>query len=355
MQLLSDSRGLGFGGFLIGIGAGWIIFTNYSIDSNLFSYLIILLGLSIIVSSILPHLLPDLRIGGLFSGLVIGMIVAIVINTGFSILPWSNSYPYSEEGYKNFTDSVVADNILFETLNINGQIHIESWEENQYKVSAKVIAKGRTVSDAESNFNKVDIQLNDDLNSGVQELELEITIPQTLRNRINIDITVYVPSDSIMDVDVSTTNGGIITENINGGDFYLETTNGDLVFYDVTADVIDGDTTNGGIRGTTQSSDFYGKTTNGGISLTLPSTESGSYNLRTTNGNVNVIVSQNAETGFDLDCSLSNGNLVFDLDDLSYTEQTSKSKDATTQNWDIASVQIEIDASTTNGNINIGD
>ena len=352
---MSYTRGLGFGGFLIGIGAGWIIFTNYSVDSNISSWLLILLGLSIIVSSILPRLLPDLRIGGLFSGLVIGMIVAMVINTGFSILPWSNSYPYSEEGYKNFTDSVIADSILFETLNINGQIHIESWEENQYKVSAKVLAKGRTVSDAESNFNEVDIQLNDDLNSGVQELELEITIPQTLRNRINIDITVYVPSDSIMDVDVSTTNGGIILESINGGDFYIETTNGDLVFYDVTADIIDGDTTNGGIRGTTQSSDFSGKTTNGDISLTLPSTESGSYNLRTTNGNVNLIVSQNAETGFNLDCSLSNGNLVFDLDDLSYTEQTSKSKDATTQNWDTASVQIEIDASTTNGNINISD
>ena len=353
---MSESRGLGFGGFLIGLGAGWIYFRNYTVDYSVFSWLLILLGASIIVSSILPHLVPNLKIGGLLTGLTIGVILGMIISSGFSITPWSiwsDSYPNSVNTYSNFTDTVVADRILFEAINVNGGFTLSEWDEDGYLLSARIRARGRTEDDAQSNMDKVGISLNDVLDSGTQELELLIDVPTGLWNRINVEVTLYIPTEVMMDLELSTTNGGIHLESIQGGEFNVDTTNGDLEYTNILAETVTGSTTNGDVSGKVEATDFFGRTTNGQIELTIPSTMTGTYTLTSTNGGIDVQVSQTEDNGFNLDSSVSNGGVDFTLDGLDYSVNTAKSKKATTDNWTSADIQIEITASTTNGNIDI--
>jgi hypothetical protein len=280
----------------------------------------------------------------------------MVISSGFSITSWSiwsDSYPNRVETYRNFTDTVIAERMLFEAINVNGGYTVTGWDEDEYKLSAKVRARGRTKNDAQSNMDKVDISLNDELDSGIQELELLIDVPTGLWNRINIDVTLYIPTEVMLDLGLSTTNGGISLESIRGGELNVDTTNGDLGYTNILAETVTGSTTNGDVSGTVEATDFIGTTTNGQIELTIPSTMTGTYTLRSTNGGINVQLSQTVDNGFNLDSSVSNGGVDFTLDRLDYSVNTAKSKKATTDNWGSADTQVEITASTTNGNIDI--
>ncbi len=80
---MSRQSGLGFGGFLLGLGAAWIIFTTYGISGNLFSWLMILGGLSIVVSSLLGRNRSMRQANQLIGGMIGGFIVALVFSYAF--------------------------------------------------------------------------------------------------------------------------------------------------------------------------------------------------------------------------------------------------------------------------------
>ena len=44
---MRESPSLGFGGFLLGLGVGWLIFRNLEISHENFAYLIIIFGIGI--------------------------------------------------------------------------------------------------------------------------------------------------------------------------------------------------------------------------------------------------------------------------------------------------------------------
>jgi hypothetical protein len=74
---------LGFGGFLLGLGAAWLIFTTYDISGNLFSWLMILGGTSIVVSSLFSRNRAMRQVNDLFGGIIGGFIVALVFSYAF--------------------------------------------------------------------------------------------------------------------------------------------------------------------------------------------------------------------------------------------------------------------------------
>jgi DUF4097 and DUF4098 domain-containing protein YvlB len=94
-------------------------------------------------------------------------------------------------------------------------------------------------------------------------------------------------------------------------------------------------------------------TSNGGISLTLPCSVSGEYDLGTSNGNVKLKVSPSSEVGYDLDLSTSNGEIDITLPDLEYSQNQNTRKKANTVGFSTKSLQIIIEASTSNGNIDV--
>jgi hypothetical protein len=80
---MSRQSGLGFGGFLLGLGAAWIIFTTYEITGNLFSWLMVLGGASIVVSSLLSRNRATRQANQLIGGIIGGFVVALVFSYAF--------------------------------------------------------------------------------------------------------------------------------------------------------------------------------------------------------------------------------------------------------------------------------
>ena len=75
---------IGFGGgFLLGLGAAWIVFTTYKISGNLFSWLMILGGASIAASSLLSRNRAMRQVNSLIGGIIGGFVVALVFSYAF--------------------------------------------------------------------------------------------------------------------------------------------------------------------------------------------------------------------------------------------------------------------------------
>lgn len=78
----------------MGLGAAWIIFTTYEISGNLLSWLMILGGASIVVSSILSRNKSMRQANDLIGGIIGGVIVALVFSYAFGnigVFPWGDS------------------------------------------------------------------------------------------------------------------------------------------------------------------------------------------------------------------------------------------------------------------------
>ena len=83
---MSKSSGLGFGGFLLGLGVGWVVFQYLDISGNIFAWLLILGGAGVVVSSLFQSRLPYRNIGGLVGGVMGGLILALFITSGFGFI-----------------------------------------------------------------------------------------------------------------------------------------------------------------------------------------------------------------------------------------------------------------------------
>lgn len=93
-------------------------------------------------------------------------------------------------------------------------------------------------------------------------------------------------------------------------------------------------------------------TINGAIELTVPSTRDGMYDLGATNGNVEVELGLSPDAGYSLIGRTAIGRVTFDVPELDYNVDTSRHKEAETSGYSNKAIQIE--ASTTNGVVDIG-
>ncbi|UCH56687.1 MAG: DUF4097 family beta strand repeat protein [Candidatus Bathyarchaeota archaeon] len=355
---MSSPRGLGFGGFLVGLGVGWFIFTNYDVTSNLVSWILIIVGGSIVLSSLISLTRPGLRLSGLVSNFSVGLIIALIVTSGFTVFfPWnvqSLVYRSSQEESRFLAGDITASNVLFRTDNVNGYVRVSTWEREEYSVDLTVKGRGSSDSDASRTIEQVDTSLEEQLVGGRQELDLVISVPTNLWSRITVNVEVKLPADAEIDLDVETTNGEISAINLEGGTLRLDTTNGRIVFDGVEAEVIDSSTTNGVISGVVEAADFTGSTTNGKIELEIPCTVSGDYDLHTTNGGVEVTVVASEDVGFEVDMRTTIGGVSLNLPNLNYSTNTNRRKVAETTGFSTKPIQVSITAGVTTGSCSLG-
>jgi len=352
MVEMGNPRGLGFGGFLVGLGVGWLLFTYLDISSQMVAWLLIIAGGAIVASALLSYLSPGFSFGGLISPIAAGLVIALVATSGFGALwpgSWMGGYKYSVDESRNLHGGAWATSLLFNVENVNGNVGVSTWDKAEYNIDLSVKAYGNTESEASENLKKVEASIDERTLQGRLELILTISVPRLTWNRVNVNIVVTLPADATISLDVETTNGGVSVKDLTGGTLVLKTTNGAIVFDGVDATTIQASTTNGAIEGSVQATDLTAGTTNGRISVSLPCTRSGSYGLRTTNGNVDVTVEKTVEVGFDLDMSTSVGSVNLSISGLTYETNTTRHKIARTEGYDNKPVRISIEASTTNG------
>jgi DUF4097 and DUF4098 domain-containing protein YvlB len=166
-------------------------------------------------------------------------------------------------------------------------------------------------------------------------------------------IEAFLPVEAAIDLDLTSSNGGITLSKITGNRINLRTSNGGLNFFNIVAKVIDAETSNGGIVGVLEASDTRISTSNGKMELELLCTETSKYILDTSNGGVDLRVSSKSEVGYSLDLSTSNGVINVDLPNLSYTTDQKTRKVARTEDFTSKDVQITIKASTSNSSMDV--
>ncbi len=260
---------------------------------------------------------------------------------------------YKAYDTKSYSGSVPVDDVYLEVDNFNGPIWISTWDNAAYKIDLSIEARGTSPDEAEDNLNSLKVNFDESVAKGQKRLILKYDVPFLAHSKYQIEVNVVLPTDAIIDLDLGSSNGAIYLNDVTGGTFRMETSNGQLVFDNVYAESIAGTTSNGRVEGNFEARDVVITTSNARIDLSIPCTITSEYDLETTNGNIKLAVSSSTEVGYDLDLSTSNGDVEINLSDLTYTQNQKTSKKAQTEGFISKVVQITIEASTSNGNIDV--
>jgi len=349
---VSAPKNLGFGGFLVGLGAGWLAFRELEVTGNVFAWIMIIGGSAVVASSLLNRWNRRWRLGGLVGGAVGGLVLALFITSNFVLFGVSSSDyngSYWAEETMDFSGSLTAGSVLLDVDNFNGPIKVTTWERNEYSISVLVKAKGSTVAEAERNLDRFEPDLDESVLGGRFRLVFRHNVAPTRTSLYSVQVEAILPENAVIDLHLDSSNGGIHLGDIEGGTLELDTSNGGIVFDDVRARVIEASTSNGAVAGRVEAPDTTIRTSNGAINLDLPCTETGRYVLRTNNGFVGLEVSHSSDVGYDLDLSTSNAGIDLDLPDLDYSEDQKTSKEARTRDFGSKALKITINASTSNG------
>lgn len=355
---MSDS-GVGFGGFLLGVGGGYYLFRYVNFNVDIISYLLILMGAAIILGALLfkgkKNPVPDI-----FGGFIGGLILAAFLTQGFGLIgDFTNQWGDFDDFTYRATDDVTlnapieAGTVSLSVESVNGAVEVTPWSGDTVKIDLEIKAKGSSTADAEDNLEEFRYDLSSDVSGGEQELALTFPLSSlTLWNTYSVFVQVYVPEGKMDKIIIDTTNGAISVDGLEISELNLDTTNGAIRLSDVQTSTITAHTTNGGISGTLSSTVGFITTTNGAIDLTLDP-RSGSYNLDTTNGSIDLNLPSGTDIGYNINLDTSIGSIEVNLPNIDYDVDRSREKVGETVGYDSKTVQIEIDADTTIGGIEL--
>jgi DUF4097 and DUF4098 domain-containing protein YvlB len=163
----------------------------------------------------------------------------------------------------------------------NGGVSVEAWDRSELRVRAKVHAWAEATTRARQIADAIQIKAGADIEADGPKTEDE--------EGWSVSYRVMVPRDT--DLDLASTNGGIMIAGVHGT-LRFHTTNGGVHLERVAGDV-EGRTTNGGLHVVLAGDRWDGKglnvrTTNGGVKVSVPAGYSAHLEAATTNGGLKV-------------------------------------------------------------------
>jgi DUF4097 and DUF4098 domain-containing protein YvlB len=164
----------------------------------------------------------------------------------------------------------------------NGGVAFHGWDRNEVRVVAMIQTNADDDNQAEALAKQVRINTNDG------RISADGPSPQR-RSWWSVSYEIYVPSRS--NLEAVTRNGGVSAESVEG-DLDFQAMNGGIRVANVAGNVR-GETTNGGVSASLSGTSWRGKgldlrTTNGGVSLTIPRGYNARLETGTTNGGMRV-------------------------------------------------------------------
>ncbi len=350
-----SNQGMGFGGFLLGLGAGWYLFRYITADVDMIGYLLILAGAGIIVNAFLSRGRRRSPIQGLFGGLVGGLFLALFITQGFGIITEFTDVDlgtYRATRTYTLDTPVTAESIALEVESVNGGIDVSSWSGDHIKFDIEVKARGSTTAEAEANLDRFTHSLEDSVSGTTQRISLGFPLTPLEWSKYAVVVDAYVPEGAADEISLQTTNGEISVQGLSLQELVIDTTNGRVVLTDVESSVIQVETTNGAIAGTFTASSTRFSTTNGGIEMTL-GTVSGEHRFSTMNGVIDLTLPTAPGVGYSIDLGTSVGSIDVNLPNMSYDVDKARTKNGETVGYDAKEIQISISADTTIGGIDL--
>lgn len=179
----------------------------------------------------------------------------------------------------------------------NGKVAFKTWDQSDVKVTADIKFYGKINSDSlfEAFLERADID--------VDEEKISFQIPN---KRMKVDLVFYLPKRNYDHMSVKMLNGDIKLTDLNLGDIFLKTTNGEMTVDGVTASMLETEGVNGEIEvKNSEIIDFLGETVNGNVRLKA--------NIKSTkvsliNGEIRVTAPQGS-TPKKIDASAVNGTI----------------------------------------------
>ncbi len=354
---MSDS-GIGFGGFLLGLGGGYYLFRYVDFSFDIISYLLILMGIGIILGALLSK-------GGkspfsdVFGGVIGGLIFAVFLTQGFGIIgDFTNQWDAIGSNVYRATETVsleapiAVDELTLSIENVNGAIDVSDWSGDTVMIELEIRAQGDTDSEAERNLDEFEYALQDTTIGGTQKVSLTFPIAATKWNLYSVFVTVKVPEGLETELVLDSTNGRIDVTGMVLQSVDVETTNGAINLDRVESAMIYADTTNGGLFGTITSSATRFSTTNGVIDIVL-SAHSGVHAFDTTNGIIELTLPTGSDIGYSINLDTSIGIIDVNLPNMDYSVDRTRNKIGETEGFSSKGIQITINAETTIGAIEL--
>jgi hypothetical protein len=352
---MAEKPAIGFGGFLLGFGLGWLVFSSMTISSNVLAILLVTIGGTMVLSGILRWVKLTLfsnLVGGAMSGLILALLLTQGFNlftnfsgTDFSLLPYSASHD------TRLTGSVVESNIIFKSQNINGPVTIQTWDKDEYEVKLNIKAKGASQSEADKHLSEFTAEIKKNTQNEGTVFELVYSYPNVKNPPYEISVEVTLPAKVSIDIDSSSTNGSMMLANIQGKSIKAYTSNGRIQLNNVKADVFSSKTSNGAVLGDLDSTNCNINTSNSPIDLKFSISRSGKYSLSTSNGPIIIVATK--LVGYTIDAKTSNSIINLNLPNLDYSVNMNTHKSASTNNLESYPIKLVLDIQTSNGNIEV--
>jgi len=177
---------------------------------------------------------------------------------------------------------------LLELDNTNGNVYIEAWDRQEIHILATKKVKSSSSEKAEALMQ--DLQIEVEPSSG--RIRVDTGFPSnkgrwfSSGSSSSVRYEIKIPASA--DLDVSTVNGNVTIGNISGN-LELGTTNGNVSVAE-SGGRLNVRTTNGSINAElseiAMGEDMVFRTTNGGITLSIPAETQANLTARTTNGSI---------------------------------------------------------------------
>ncbi len=353
---MGNRGAIGFGGFLLGLGFGYILFRELNLTVNDFAWILIILGAAIILSATIRNINPHIGIHRIIGGFAGGLIFALFLTQGINfftgVIGVGNGFlPYSTTDVKTYTGASTSSSVYLKLGSINGEITLSTWDKQEYSIVSTITARGSTQNEADNNLANIGKDLAEVENATHQSLTLVYNSPILINNPYQINVDVKLPSSAKLDLDITTSNGVITVSNVNCESVSIQTSNGALHLTDVVANTLRGTTSNGPITGTLDATSCNLSTSNGPITIQIPSRMSGNYTLQTSNGNVDLTLGSTAK--YRLDATTSNADVTFSIPNFTYSRDANTSKAGQTVGYDSAQTKISVNIETSNGSVTV--
>ena len=171
--------------------------------------------------------------------------------------------------------------------NTNGDVEVSTWDRDEIEIVADKRVKSGSEGRAEEAFEALKVVIDESADGITVSTEYPKSKGGWFGN-VNSQVRYSIRVPKRADLELETVNGKVMVEGVEG-QIGLETTNGGIRVEDAGGSVT-ARTTNGSIdcelREVGDDEDMDFRTTNGSITLTLPSDVQASLSARTTNGSV---------------------------------------------------------------------
>jgi hypothetical protein len=328
------------------------VFTS-QIPDAFFPWIVILVGVGVTLSALGVMLGIQFHTRGILGGVLFGLILSFLFTAGLGVFPNISKLKYRATYQKSLIDIISEERVQFTVDNFNGDINISTHHQAKYNITLVIRAKGLTHQHAKNHLNDFIINLRHRSVHDQKQLYLNYTVPLASHSLYKIAVNVTLPQYTIIDLNATSSNGNINLVDITGENLNLATTNGALTFLNVSAKTLIATTSNGAVEGDLEAFNTQLTTSNGKVSLTIPSAISANYTLQTSNNAIDLTLRSSFQVGYDLDLSTTNAPVTVNLPFMDYRRSEVSSKVAKTLWFERKPIQITILAITSNNRIDV--